>query len=100
MKKVNYSPQKLAIVATSMVMIYFISGIASIAQSAELVKAEPIVPAELVQAAKESLKQSFTTIAISNEFMKNDENSLIANQKDSSRQETSINLDKTLLIGE
>ena len=60
----NTYAYKLAIVATSLVMAYFASGIASIAQANELLKAEPIEQASLISQAQADLMSSFSAITV------------------------------------
>lgn len=97
MKKTNASPYKLAIIATSLVMVYFASGIASIAQSAELLKAEPILQINLIKEAQDSLKVSFSTLVINNE---SNVNLLMAKQEKSALENKAVNLSKKILISE
>jgi len=100
MKNTNAYPYKLAIIATSLVMAYFTSGIASIAQATELVKAEPIKHFELMQEAKDSLKLSFATLVINNDFDKSNADSVIAQQKNTTKENKVTTLTKTMLISE
>jgi len=104
MKYSNAYSYKLAIVATSLVMVYFASGIASIAQASELVKTKPVQQVELIEAAKSSLKLSFSTLTINNDFntvntISNTE-SAMTNQKNSVNKDQVISLTKATLISE
>ena len=100
MKNIDVYSYKLAIVATSLVMVYFASGIASIAQSSELIKAEPVKHIELLQEAKDSLKLSFSTLVINNDFNNSNANSIIAKQKITVNENKTVTLTKTTLISE
>jgi len=99
MKKTNAYSYKLAIVATSFVMVYFASGIVSIAQATELLKAEPVVEHSLIQAAKDSLASSFTTLMI-NDSAENDADTLLVTQQRAADYNQAITLTKTTLISE
>lgn len=63
MKTIN--AHKLAIAATSAVMIYFTTGLTSIAQASELLKAEPIKQENLINHAQTNLALIFSTITAS-----------------------------------
>jgi len=100
MKNINEYSYKLTIVATSLVMAYFASGIASIAQASELIKAEPVKHIELMQEAKDSLKLSFSTLVINNDFNNSNADSIIAKQKMTVNENKTVTLTKTTLISE
>ena len=100
MKNTNTYPHKLAITATSLVMIYFASGIANIAQSAELVKAEQIVQTSLVAQAQANLMLSFATITIEYDSAQNNAEQMIAKKKLIANQNKSITLTKTTLMSD
>jgi len=100
MKNTNAYSYKLAIVATSLVMAYFASGMASIAQASELVKVEPIKKIDLIQEAKDSLKLSFSTLVINNDFDNNKVDSIIAKQKLTVNDNKTVTLTKATLISE
>ena len=99
MKKSNASPYKLAIIATSLVMVYFASGIASIAQSAELLKAEPVQHVDLIKEATDSLKLSFATIVVNTDITENNVNTLMANKKESTTSQD-MTFSKATLVSE
>jgi len=101
MKYTNAYSYKLAIVATSLVMVYFASGIASIAQASELVKTEPVQQVKLIEAAKNSLKLSFSTLTINNDFNTiSNADSAMTNQNNSVNKDQAISLTKATLISE
>ena len=100
MKATNTYSYKLAIVATSFVMVYFVSGIASIAQATELLKAAPIQQVDLIKDAKESLKLSFSTLMINDNFNQNHTDSMIAKTKDTANKNNPVTLTKATLISE
>lgn len=99
MKKTNTYSYKLAIVATSFVMVYFASGIAAIAQATELLKAEPIIQHNLIEAAKDSLASSFTTLVM-NDSSEINADTMIVTQKHIADHNQVVALTKTALIGE
>ncbi len=100
MKNTNAYSYKLAIAATSLVMVYFASGIASIAQATELLKAEPVQQNILVQEAKNILALSFTTLTISQDSNENMAIDMMAKQKGAAKQNKAVSLTKTALIAE
>jgi len=100
MKNTNAYSYKLAIVATSLVMAYFASGIASIAQASELVKVEPVKHIDLMQEAKDSLELSFSTLVINNDYDNNNAESVIAKQKMTVKNNKTVTLTKATLISE
>ncbi|PCH94870.1 MAG: hypothetical protein COB83_10375 [Gammaproteobacteria bacterium] len=100
MKYTTAYSYKLAIVATSFVMVYFASGIASIAQASELFKAEPVQRIDLITEAKNSLKLSFSTLLINNDFDNSTTESALVKQKDAANENQTVSLNKTILIGE
>ncbi len=100
MKNTSAYSYKLAIVATSLVMVYFASGLASIAQAAELLKAEPVKQNILVQEAKNILTLSFETLTISQDSHENIANDMMAKPKDAAKLNNTVNLAKTALIAE
>ena len=95
----NYS-YKLAIVATSFVMAYFASGIASIAQATELLKAEPVKHASLISQAQANLVLSFSTIAIAPSSAQDSAKNMIAKKEVPANQNRTITQSKTTLISE
>ena len=96
----NTNAYSLAIVATSIVMVYFASGIASIAQAAELLKAEPVQHVDLIQEAKNSLELSFSTLVINNNFNESNVDIAIAKQKNTTDETKAMALTKVTLISE
>ena len=100
MKKTNTYSYKLAITATSLVMVYFASGIASIAQATELLKAEPVKYSFLLQEAKDNLALSFTTLTASLDTNTDITKNMITKQQDAAKQNQAVNLTKTALIAE
>jgi hypothetical protein len=99
MKNINAYTKKITIIATSLVMAYFASGIAAIAQAADLLKAEPIKQSALVQEAKDDLALSFTTLTISQFSDMNIAKTIITPQ-DTAKQNKAVTLTKTALIAE
>ena len=95
----NYS-YKLAIVATSFAMAYFASGIASIAQATELLKAEPVQHVNLIQDAKDNLALSFSTLEINSDFNQSKADLIIAKQKNTANESKVATLTKATLISE
>jgi hypothetical protein len=100
MKITNAYIYKLAIVATSLVMVYFASGIASIAQAAELLKAEPVQEINLIQGAKDNLKLSFSTLVINTDSNKENVETMIVKQKKTAKTNLPVTLTKVELISE
>lgn len=100
MKKNNAYSYKLAIAATSLVMVYFASGIASIAQATELLKAEPVQEINLIQEAQNNLKLSFSTLAINNDASEENVETMMAKQKTTANDIQPITLTKVSLISE
>ena len=95
----NYS-YKLAIVSASFAMAYFASGIASIAQATELLKAESVQHVDLIQDAKDNLALSFSTLLINNDFNQSNADSIIAQQKNTVDESKAVTLTKVTLISE
>jgi hypothetical protein len=95
----NYS-YKIAIVATSIVMAYFATGIATIAQATELLKAEPVKQASLISQAQANLALSFSTIAIAPSSTQDSAKNLIAKKAVTENQNRTVTLSKTSLISE
>ena len=105
MKNTNAYSYKLAVAATSLVMVYFVAGIASIAQSAELLnsellKAEPVKQASLLTQAQADLALSFTTITVKQNSAQDNAESMIANQKVMANQNQPIILTKATFFSE
>ncbi len=100
MKNINVYSYKLAINATFLVMVYFASGIASIAQATELLKAQPVQEINLIQEAKNSLKLSFSTLAINNDASKENAKTMMAEQKTTAKDYQPVALTKVTLISE
>ncbi|MCW8833073.1 MAG: hypothetical protein OQK09_15130 [Colwellia sp.] len=98
MKETN--SYKIAIAATTLVMAYFASGIASIAQATELVKAEPIQEINLIQEAKDNLALSFSTLSINSNANTDNIETMIAEQKPTAEELPAITLSKVTLTGE
>ena len=97
----NYS-YKFAIVATSVVMAYFASGIASIAQATELLKAEPVNQSSLTNQAQVNLELSFSTITITitPSSAQYSVKSMIAKQEVTTSQNRTVTLSKTTFVSE
>lgn len=100
MKKTNAYSNKLAIVATSIVMAYFASGISSIAQATELLKAEPVKQASLISQAQANLALSFATITIATNSTQDSAKDMVAQKEVSATQHTATSLNKTTLVSE
>ena len=100
MKKTNTYSYKLAVAATSLVMVYFASGIASIAQATELLKAEPVKYNFLLQEAKDNLALSFTTLTVNLDTNKDITQNIMAKQQNATKENQAVNLTKTALIAE
>ncbi|MBL4940189.1 MAG: hypothetical protein JKY81_00835 [Colwellia sp.] len=100
MKKTNSYSYKLAIAATSLVMVYFASGINSIAQAGELLKAEPVQQLTLIEQAKENLKLSFSTLVINDGFHVNNVDTMMVKQKSTVNTKQAVTLTKESLISE
>jgi hypothetical protein len=100
MKNTTAYSYKIAIVATSLVMAYFASGIASIAQASELLKAEPIKNESLIDQAQVNLAISFSTISVASGSVQDSAKSLIAMNNDISVTNKEITLSKEILRSE
>lgn len=97
MKSINV--YKLAIVATSMVMVYFTSGLASIAQASELLKAEPIKKEHLINQAQQHLASTFSTLSITSSSTEDRTSNMIAKENVRAMNET-MTMSDTPDIGE
>ena len=100
MKNINAYSYKLAIVATSLVMAYFASGIASIAQAAELLKAEPVKQESLHSQAQANLALTFSTLTISTSTTKDDAKDLIAMERSQNNSNKDNTVNKAIVIAE
>ena len=100
MKNITVYLYKLTIIATSLVMVYFATGIASIAQSTELLKAEPIEHESFISQAQDDLALSFPTIDITASTAQNNAKNMIAMQETVANKSQAIDLDKTTLVSE
>ena len=100
MKNITVYLYKLTIIATSLVMVYFATGIASIAQSTELLKAEPIEHESFISQAQDDLALSFPTINITASTAQNNAKNMIAMQETVTNKNQAIGLDKTTLVSE
>jgi len=100
MKNTNAYSYKLAIVATSLVMAYFASGIASIAQATELLKAEPVKQESLISQAQASLALTFTTISMAPSSAQDSAKNMIAQEKVTANKNNAMTISKTTLISE
>jgi hypothetical protein len=96
----NTNTYNLAIIATSLALVYFASGIVSIAQATELLKAEPIEQSIFVQEAKDNLALSFTALTISQDTSEDIAKNMMVKQKDAAKQNKAVSLTKTALIAE
>ncbi len=96
----NINSYKLAIVATSLVMAYFASGIATLAQAAELVKAERIKQATLINQAQANLAVSFDAITMTTSKIQSNAKNMLAKKKASAIKNKEITISKTTLISE
>ena len=97
MKSINV--YKLAIVATSMVMVYFTSGLASITQASELLKAEPIKKEHLINQAQQHLALTFSTLSITPSYSEDNASSMIAKENVRATNEI-MTMSDTPVIGE
>jgi len=100
MKNTNAYSYKIAIFATSLVMAYFASGIASIAQATELLKAEPVKQESLISQAQANLALTFSTITITPISAQDSAKDMIVLEKDTANKSNEIALSKTTLISE
>lgn len=100
MKNITTYSYKLAIIATSLVMVYFASGIASIAQATELLKAEPIKHESLISHAQENLALTLATITLSPDSAQDNAKNMMTNERAMANQNKTIRISKTMLIGE
>lgn len=100
MKYITLYIYKLAIIATSFVMVYFATGIASIAQATDLVKAEPIQHESFVSQAHDHLALTLTTISIEPVTAQNNAKNMIAMENSTTNNNQEVTLNKTLLMGE
>lgn len=100
MKNTNAYSYKIAIVATSLVMAYFATGIASIAQASELLKAEPIKQENLIDEAQANLAITFSTFTIASSSIQESAKNLIAMNGETSSEIKEITLNKEKLISE
>lgn len=102
MKNINTYSYKLAIIATSLVMVYFASGLTSIAQATELLKADPIEHENFIEQAQDNLALTFSSISIAPSSTQNNAKSMIAMQTDITNNNNNnvISLHKTLLVSE
>ncbi len=100
MKNTNAYSYKLAIVATSLVMAYFASGIASIAQATELLKAEPVMQESLISQAQANLALTFSTITMAPNSAQDIAKDMIAKERTTADSNKAITISKATLIGE
>ncbi|MBU2924673.1 hypothetical protein Q4530_15595 [Colwellia sp. 1_MG-2023] len=98
MKSINI--YKLAIVATSAVMVYFASGLASIAQASDLIKAEPIKQESLINQAQANLAVTFSTITITPSTIQDNASEMIAKERVVVNQSEVITLSKNNIMSE
>lgn len=96
----NTYSYKLAIVATSLVMAYFASGIASIAQATELLKAEPVEQASLISQAQANLMLSFSPITIASNTAQESAKDMIAMTEVTANQKSIATANKATLVSE
>ncbi|WP_159819512.1 hypothetical protein [Colwellia sp. 20A7] len=95
MKDINI--YKLAIVATSAVMVYFASGLALIAQASELVKTEPIKQESLINQAQANLALTFSTITIAPNTIQDNASDMIAKERVVVNQNKMMTLSKNII---
>jgi hypothetical protein len=98
MKSINV--YKLAIIATSMVMVYFTSGLASIAQASELLKAEPVKQEHLISQAEQQLALTFSTMSIAPISTEDSASNMLAEERITTNNNQTIMISKTTLISE
>tara|TARA_R110002050_G_scaffold6919_1_gene27784 strand:+ start:1126 stop:1428 length:303 start_codon:yes stop_codon:yes gene_type:complete len=100
MKNITIYLYKLVILATSLVMVYFATGIASIAQSTELLKAEPIKHENFINLAQNDIALTFSSINIAHNSAQNNAKSMIAMQHKATDKDQKLTLNKALLVSE
>lgn len=100
MKNITIYLYKLVIIATSLVMVYFASGIAAIAQATELVKPEPIEHESFLSQAQVNLALTFPTLNITLNTAQNNAKDLIAMETDTVANTQEITLNKVILVSE
>ena len=100
MKNTNAYSYKLAIVATSLVMAYFASGIASIAQATELLKADPVKQEIFISQAQANLALTFAAITIAPSSAQDNAKSMIAMERVIANKNNVNTLSKTSLRSE
>ncbi|MCI2284049.1 hypothetical protein L3081_12405 [Colwellia sp. MSW7] len=97
MKNITIYLYKLVILATSLVMVYFATGIATIAQATELLKADPIEHETFISQAQDNLALTFSTISVSTSTTQNNAKNMIAMKQVSTNKDNVISLNQTLL---
>lgn len=97
MKNITIYLYKLVILATSLVMVYFATGIATIAQATELLKADPIEHKTFISQAQDNLALTFSTISVSASTTQNNAKNMIAMKQVSTNKDNVISLNQTLL---
>lgn len=100
MKNITTYIYKLTIIATSLVMVYFVSGITAIAQANELLKAEPVKQIHLLEQAKSNLALSFSTLQVTPSINENSIKIAKVSEQDSVNKSKTVNLNNTAKIGE
>tara|TARA_R110001592_G_scaffold16123_6_gene69005 strand:+ start:4717 stop:5067 length:351 start_codon:yes stop_codon:yes gene_type:complete len=100
MKNTDTYSYKLAIVATSLVMAYFASGIASIAQATELLKAEPVKQESFISQAQDHLALTFATITIAPRSAQDNAKNMIVMEKVMANKNNANPIIETSLISE
>jgi|GEM_PF-1816767 len=100
MKNITTYVYKLTIIATSLVMVYFVSGITAIAQANELLKAEPVKQVHLLEQAKSNLALSFSTLQVIPSIDENNIKTAMVNEKKTVNKSKSVALNNTVTIGE
>ena len=100
MKNITVYSYKIAIIATSLVMVYFATGIASIAQATELVKAEPIKHENFLSQAQENLALTFSTISIAPNATQNNAKNMIAIVSSTASKNPESTVNKATLVSE
>lgn len=100
MKNITIYLYKFVIIATSLVMVYFATGIAAIAQATELVKVEPIKHESFVSQAQDNLALTFPTLNITFNTAQHNAKDMIAMETNTVLKNQEISLNKINLVSE
>ncbi|MDP7593026.1 MAG: hypothetical protein QF552_10100 [Litorilituus sp.] len=100
MKNITAYLYKLTIIATSLVMVYFVSGVAAIAQANELLKAEPIEQKSLIEQAKQNLALSFSTLQVNTNMKEKAIKTVMMTKENSVNNSKAATLSNTVTVSE